>query len=264
MAGDVAVLEGKLKVVLMGAMGLRRVSARDPTAQVRLALLRCDPKDPSAEPATSIECSSVVTAGVMMTCDPVFDQEFNFDVIDTQNARLDLSVWDSDVSVTEEGGFLGKILIDLSMLIDHAGSTIQQTFTVRHKKAGESGKLVLMLRYDHEKSGIQSNDDALGISMQIAVVPWEAIKPYRSQYEEMITKEIIAALDSSVDVSRIEMVGLQRWKSNDGDQMGYMAHVNIHPSEVLLSACVVLCCALAVHAHAHPLSFMASTASRIL
>ena len=53
--------------------------------------------------------TSVQTPQTTNTSSPVFNQDFTFTIKDTQNARLEATVWDTDVSVTDPKGFLGEV-----------------------------------------------------------------------------------------------------------------------------------------------------------
>ena len=44
------------------------------------------------------------------TCDPVYNQDFLFKVLDTKHARLDCVLYDSNISLTEDKGFLGEVM----------------------------------------------------------------------------------------------------------------------------------------------------------
>jgi len=102
-------INGTLKVTLVTAKGLRVIGDKEPTSIVRLRILNSDPKDPAKPPAISQVQSSEPTTQTLNTCSPVYNQDFSFVIKDTQNARLDVTVWDKDISVTEDKGFLGEV-----------------------------------------------------------------------------------------------------------------------------------------------------------
>ena len=52
---------------------------------------------------------SKITTGSTNTRDPAFNQDFVFSIQDTKNARLDCTIWDSNISITEDKGFLGEV-----------------------------------------------------------------------------------------------------------------------------------------------------------
>ena len=93
-----------------------------------------------------------------------------------KNARLDVSLWDSDVSMTEEAGFLGEVLLNVGKLINYAGTGIQQTFTVRTApdKDGnteQNGQFVMILLYDHDRKSGSSQDPVVGCTIKMPQ-PW--------------------------------------------------------------------------------------------
>ena len=55
--------------------------------------------------------TSDATNQTAKTCDPAYNQEFKFNIIDTKNARLECTLWDSSISLTEDTGSLGKVTI---------------------------------------------------------------------------------------------------------------------------------------------------------
>ena len=236
MAED-GVINGSLKVTLVAAKGLKSVGSAAPSSLVRLRILNSDPSNPKAKPIVSQGQSSEVTSAVRQTTDPVFNQDFKFRIKDVKNARLDVTLWDSDVSITEEAGFLGEVLLNVGKLINYAGTGIQQTFTVRTApdKDGnteQNGQFVMILLYDHDRKSGSSQDPVVGCTIKMPQ-PWSEVKPKRSQYETAILEMILFALKSqestlNTDPSRIEMVGSERWKTSEGEEKGFMTHFNIH------------------------------------
>ena len=236
MAED-GVINGSLKVTLVAAKGLKSVGSAAPSSLVRLRILNSDPSNPKAKPIVSQGQSSEVTSAVRKTTDPVFNQDFKFRIKDVKNARLDVTLWDSDVSITEEAGFLGEVLLNVGKLINYAGTGIQQTFTVRTApdKDGnteQNGQFVMILLYDHDRKSGSSQDPVVGCTIKMPQ-PWSEVKPKRSQYETAILEMILFALKSqestlNTDPSRIEMVGSERWKTSEGEEKGFMTHFNIH------------------------------------
>ena len=178
-----------------------------------------------------------MTSAVRKTTDPVFNQDFKFRIKDVKNARLDVTLWDSDVSITEEAGFLGEVLLNVGKLINYAGTGIQQTFTVRtapdkNGNTEQNGQFIMILLYDHDRKSGSSQDPVVGCTIKMPQ-PWSEVKPKRSQYETAILEMILFALKSqestlNTDPSRIEMVGSERWKTSEGEEKGFMTHFNIH------------------------------------
>jgi len=107
--GMAETINGTLKVTLVTAKGLCAIGDKEPTSIVRLRILNSDPKDPAKPPAISQVQSSEPTTQTLNTCSPVYNQDFSFVIKDSQNARLDVTVWDKDISVTEDKGFLGEV-----------------------------------------------------------------------------------------------------------------------------------------------------------
>ena len=236
MAED-GVINGSLKVTLVAAKGLKSVGSAAPSSLVRLRILNSDPLNPKAKPIVSQGQSSEVTSAVRKTTDPVFNQDFKFRIKDVKNARLDVTLWDSDVSITEEAGFLGEVLLNVGKLINYAGTGIQQTFTVRtapdkNGNTEQNGQFIMILLYDHDRKSGSSQDPVVGCTIKMPQ-PWSEVKPKRSQYETAILEMILFALKSqestlNTDPSRIEMVGSERWKTSEGEEKGFMTHFNIH------------------------------------
>ena len=234
MAED-GVINGSLKVTLVAAKGLKPVGSAAPSSLVRLRILNTCSTTGSV--TVSQGQSSEVTPAVRKTTDPVFNQDFKFRIKDVKNARLDVTLWDSDVSITEEAGFLGEVLLNVGKLINYAGTGIQQTFTVRTApdKDGnteQNGQFVMILLYDHDRKSGSSQDPVVGCTIKMPQ-PWSEVKPKRSQYETAILEMILFALKSqestlNTDPSRIEMVGSERWKTSEGEEKGFMTHFNIH------------------------------------
>ena len=234
MAED-GVINGSLKVTLVAAKGLKPVGSAAPSSLVRLRILNTCSTTGSV--TVSQGQSSEVTPAVRKTTDPVFNQDFKFRIKDVENARLDVTLWDSDVSITEEAGFLGEVLLNVGKLINYAGTGIQQTFTVRTApdKDGnteQNGQFVMILLYDHDRKSGSSQDPVVGCTIKMPQ-PWSEVKPKRSQYETAILEMILFALKSqestlNTDPSRIEMVGSERWKTSEGEEKGFMTHFNIH------------------------------------
>ena len=102
-------INGTLKVTLLTAKGFRVAGDKEPSTIVRLRILNPDPKNPQDLPKISQVQTSEQTAQTTNTCSPVYNQDFTFTIKDTQNARLDATVWDKDISVTEDKGFLGEV-----------------------------------------------------------------------------------------------------------------------------------------------------------
>jgi hypothetical protein len=121
------------------AKGLRKNTGESlPNSVVRFRILNSDPNNPSEQPTVSqvqvrhhveTSClsgcplSRIVTVRALVfskqhsnqtpqttgTCDPVYNQDFLFKVLDTKNARLDCVLYDSNIG--EEGqGFLGEVM----------------------------------------------------------------------------------------------------------------------------------------------------------
>ena len=234
MAED-GVINGSLKVTLVAAKGLKPVGSAAPSSLVRLRILNTCSTTGSV--TVSQGQSSEVTPAVRKTTDPVFNQDFKFRIKDVENARLDVTLWDSDVSMTEEAGFLGEVMLNVGKLINYAGTGIQQTFTVRTApdKDGnteQNGQFVMILLYDHDRKSGSSQDPVVGCTIKMPQ-PWSEVKPKRSQYETAILEMILFALKSqestlNTDPSRIEMVGSERWKTSEGEEKGFMTHFNIH------------------------------------
>ena len=152
MAED-GVINGSLKVTLVAAKGLKPVGSAAPSSLVRLRILNTCSTTGSV--TVSQGQSSEVTPAVRKTTDPVFNQDFKFRIKDVENARLDVTLWDSDVSMTEEAGFLGEVMLNVGKLINYAGTGIQQTFTVRTApgKDGnkeQNGQFAMKLLYNHD------------------------------------------------------------------------------------------------------------------
>jgi hypothetical protein len=152
MAED-GVINGSLKVTLVAAKGLKPVGSAAPSSLVRLRILNTCSTTGSV--TVSQGQSSEVTPAVRKTTDPVFNQDFKFRIKDVENAHLDVTLWDSDVSMTEEAGFLGEVMLNVGKLINYAGTGIQQTFTVRTApgKDGnkeQNGQFAMKLLYNHD------------------------------------------------------------------------------------------------------------------
>lgn len=196
-------------------------------------------QEPTAKPVASQVQTSEVTPEVKTTVDPVFNQDFKFRVDDAPNSRLDVTLWDSDISTTGDEGFLGEVLLNIGKLMSYAGTAIQQTFTVRsmmgaNGKTESCGQFVMILQYDHARK-TSANVGAVGISIKMPM-PWSEVKPDRPRYETAIRQMIIETLTSNgytLDASRIETVGSERWKLKEtGEEKGFMSHFNFHPDQV--------------------------------
>ena len=120
------IVNGTLKVTLVTAKGLHAVAGKEPTSVVRLRILNSDPKDSGLPPQISQVQTSLVNAETTANCNPVFNQDFKFTIKDTKNARLDATIWDQNVSLTEDKGFLGEVLVCVAVAL--SSSTCQCLF----------------------------------------------------------------------------------------------------------------------------------------
>ena len=150
-------------------------------------------QEPTAKPVASQVQTSEVTPEVKTTVDPVFNQDFKFRVDDAPNSRLDVTLWDSDISTTGDEGFLGEVLLNIGKLMSYAGTAIQQTFTVRsmmgaNGKTESCGQFVMILQYDHARK-TSANVGAVGISIKMPM-PWSEVKPDRPRYETAIRQMV--------------------------------------------------------------------------
>ena len=244
-----------VSVTLTAAGGLRLAAeGRPPSTIAQIRLL--------AKPAPSEPVMTQMTERTSATCNPIFDESFVLAVTEAKNSQLEITLWDVETP-QPTNGFLGEVILNVGKLESLAGAEITQAFPLKTGKSiatslEAKGTLQMTLKYEKpDTAGSQESASAepetkapmsrerfpVGLTFYIAD-DWDAVKPRRLEYEELLASEVLIVLDppspppwqAGLDASTVEVVGCERWVGTDAGgvpgsstrSLGLLAHLNLH------------------------------------